>query len=265
VRPWLDGEIFSLTRNASRQRPTGFTLPDDDLDMRGATFAARARQFAGPAAVEARTGASIQTMRLAHAAWSRRDLGFVQIGAALRQRGDERYVIERVSFSASRVASPDSLGMRRSFTRGMVTGSISAGTQAGSARAEGSYGVVSYGASAFERFSVGGSPPSYVDEATFSQWVPMPALPFGTLRGRKFASYRFAVGDETFSPFFWAATAGDSLRRWIRVVGVDGRLAVQPIPVIRLPAAEVRAGAGYTLDDPWRKRLRAWMSLRYRP
>jgi hypothetical protein len=264
VRPWLDGEIFSLTRNASRQRPTGFTLPDDDLDVRGATFAVRARQFAGPAAVEARTGASIQTMRLAHAAWSRRDLGFVQIGAALRQRGDERYVIERVSFSASRVASPDSLGMRRSFTRGMVTGSIGAGTQAGSARAEGSYGVVSYGASAFERFSVGGSPPSYVDEATFSQWVPMPALPFGTLRGRKFASYRFAVGDETFSPFFWAA-AGDSLRRWIHVVGVDGRLAVQPIPVIRLPAAEVRAGAGYTLDDPWRKRLRAWMSLRYRP
>lgn len=265
MRPWLDGEIFSLTRNASRQRPTGFTVPDDDVDLRGATVAVRTRQVAGPAAVEARAGASLQTIRLSHGAATRRDLAFLQLGAALRQRGDERYATERVSFSATHGGSPDSLGTRRPFTRSIASASLAIGTPAGAVRAEGAYGITSYGTDAFERFTVGGSSPSYVDDATLSQWVAMPALPFATLRGRKFASYRVALGDEAFSPFFWAGTAGDDPHRWIRVLGVEGRLAVQPIPVIRLPAAEVRAGTGYTLDDPWRKRLRAWMSLRYRP
>jgi hypothetical protein len=93
----------------------------------------------------------------------------------------------------------------------------------------------------------------------------MPALPFGILRGRRYASYRVAVGDETFSPFYWAGAAGDSLHQWLRVVGVDARAGLPPLPVVRLPSTEVRAGVGYTLDNPWRKRTRGYLSVRYRP
>jgi hypothetical protein len=93
----------------------------------------------------------------------------------------------------------------------------------------------------------------------------MPVLPYGALRGKRYASYRLSLGGDALSPYLWAGAAGDSLRRWMRVVGIDGSLAVPPLPFFRLPASAITAGVGYSIDDPWRKKTRAYFSLRYRP
>ena len=266
VRPWLDGELFTLQRDASEQRPRGFTGPADDNDVRGGTIAARERRAFGGGALLTRAGASLQQLRQAHAPAARRELVFGQLGLGLRQLAGRRFAAERFTLDAAYGRGPDSLTTeRQTFSRGLATIAVAAGGESFVVRSEGTYGLVSRSATPFERFTVGGAAPAYVDDVTLTQWVAMPALPFGILRGRRYASYRVAIGDETFSPFYWAAAAGDSLHHWLRVVGVDARVALPPLPIVRLPSAEVRAGVGYTLDDPWRKRTRGYLSVRYRP
>ena len=266
MRPWLDGELFMMERDASEQRPAGFTTAADDNDLRGAIIALRDRYAFDGGAVDARAGASVQEQRHAHAAASRRDVAFARLGLGTRQVAGRRFATERLTLNVSYGRGPDSLtAARRAFARGLSTVAFATGGDAFVMRAEATYGLVSRSSSTFERFAVGGAAPAYVDDATLSQWVSMPALPFGILRGRRYASYRVAVGDETFSPFYWAGAAGDSLHHWLRVVGIDARAGLPPLPVLRLPATEVRAGVGYTLDDPWRKRARGYLSVRYRP
>jgi hypothetical protein len=266
MQPWIDGEVFTLRRDASEQRPTGFTGAGDDNDLRGVTLAVRSRRVQGPATLDARLGASMQRLRHAGGSGRPRDLALAQFAFGMRQQSDRNFATQRLSIAAAYGRSPDSLTFaQRTFTRGLATLAIAVGGAPGVVRGEGTYGLVSRAASTFERFTVGGAAPSYFDDATLGQWVAMPALPFGIVRGRRYASYRVAIGDEALSPFFWSGAAGESIRDWMRVVGVDAHVAVPPIPVIRLPSADIRAGVGYSLDQPWRKRTRGYVALRYRP
>jgi Tol biopolymer transport system component len=265
VWPWIDGELFTLRRDASRQHPVGFTGPTELHDLKGASVGVRGTRFFDGGSLDARVGASLQQLAHAGASGARRNLAFTEVGVAARQEGDQRFATQRFALTAAYGTGPDTLATRSSFARGVATAALAMGNKGNAVRAEGMFGLVSSSASAFERFTVGGAAAAYVDDATLTQWVAMPALPFGVLRGQRYASYRISLGDEMFSPFFWSAAAGDSLRDWIRVVGVDAHLAVPPLPVLRLPSTDVRAGVGYTLDDPWRKRLRGYMAVRYRP
>jgi hypothetical protein len=265
VWAWIDGELFTLRRDASRQHPVGFTGPTELDDLKGASAGVRGTRFFDGGSLDARVGASLQQLAHAGASGARRNLAFTEVGVATRQEGDQRFATQRFALTAAYGTGPDTLATRSSFARGVATAALAMGNKGNAVRAEGTFGLVSSSASAFERFTVGGAAAAYVDDATLTQWVAMPALPFGVLRGQRYASYRISLGDEMFSPFFWSAAAGDSLRDWIRVVGVDAHLAVPPLPVLRLPSTDVRAGVGYTLDDPWRKRLRGYMAVRYRP
>ena len=170
--------------------------------------------------------------------------------------------------ASTQCASGDALRSSLPFTRAIASVSLAIGSTSRSSssaiRVDGSYGIVD-DAAAFERFTVGGSAPSFIDTTTVDQWIPMPVLPFGALRGRRYASYRLSLTGDALSPYLWAGAAGDSLTRWMRVVGIDGSITAPPLPFFRLPASAVTAGIGYSIDEPWRKKTRAYISLRYRP
>jgi hypothetical protein len=263
----LSGELFTMTRTASRQRPSGFTGPGDDATLRGATLALGRTTSRAAGQVDARIGGAMQQLRLDGTGRPRR-LGFASLGADLARRGDTRFGAVALGLQGTHGTSGDVSSTSIPFSRGiahlvLTLGSVTNG-ETNAIRAEGSYGIVG-DASSFERFIVGGSAPSFIDTTTVEQWIPMPALPYGALRGRRYASYRLSLGGDALSPYLWAGAAGDSLTRWMRVVGIDGSLTVPPLPFFRLPASAVTAGVGYSIDEPWRKKTRAYLSLRYRP
>jgi hypothetical protein len=83
--------------------------------------------------------------------------------------------------------------------------------------------------------------------------------------GRRLLALRGSARALGIEPYLWAVSAGDSLARWYRVVGVEGALAVEGIPLVHLPDAVLRYGVGYPLDEPARHRVRPYIALRFRP
>jgi len=263
----LSGELFTMTRTASRQAPAGFTSAADDATLRGGTIALGRTVSRAAGQLGVRGGGALQQLRLAGIDRPRA-LGFASLGADAERRGDTRFGAVAIALQGTQGTSGGPSEVSRSFTRGIAAGSVTLGTidggQTNSIRLDATYGIVGRSPS-FEQFAVGGSAPSFVDTTTVEQWIPMPVLPYGALRGKRYASYRLSLGGDALSPYLWAGAAGDSLRRWMRVVGIDGSLAVPPLPFFRLPASAITAGVGYSIDDPWRKKTRAYFSLRYRP
>lgn len=263
----IGGELFAMSRDASRQKPSGFTSRSDDSGLRGATLSFRRAHELATGEVEVRAGGSLQQLRVADVDRPR-SLGFASLGAEGMRRGDTRFAAASLALQGTRGRSGDALRSSLPFTRAIASGSVAIGSTSRSSssaiRVDGSYGIVD-DAAAFERFTVGGSAPSFIDTTTVDQWIPMPVLPFGALRGRRYASYRLSLTGDALSPYLWAGAAGDSLVRWMRVVGIDGSITAPPLPFFRLPASAVTAGIGYSIDGPWRKKTRAYISLRYRP
>lgn len=262
--PALEGDLFALSRDASRQKPAGFTTPADDHDLLGATISARTGGDWIAASIDTRLGAAYQRLRVAGAS-APRYLGFGELRAGLRQQGEKRFASQQLGLRVARGESPDPARGARTFTRALASLAVAVGESDRGLRVEGLAGYTNADAAHFEQFAVGGTSPAFADDATLTQWVAMPVLPFGALRSNRIASYRLAVGSSTLSPYYWAGSAGAGFDDWMRVVGAEGRAAVPTLPLLRLPAAEATAGVGYSLDEPWRKRLRAYLTLRYRP
>lgn len=259
----IGGELFAMSRDASRQKRSGFTSRRDDIDLRGATLAASRRRSFGAGGIEGRIGGSLQQLDLDRRRTAR-TLGFASLGAAGARRGETRFLAGALELQGTRGRSADTTNVAAPFTRGIASAMVTAGGTSGALRVEGSYGAVD-ARSPFEQFVVGGSSPSFIDTTTVEQWIPVPALPFGTMRGRRYASYRASLRGDTFSPYFWSGAAGGSLDHWMRIVGIDGRVNVDPLPFFRTPGAIAVAGIGYSLDEPWRRRTRAYLALRFRP
>lgn len=119
----------------------------------------------------------------------------------------------------------------------------------------------------FELFTVGGASPAIGDGAVLSQRYGMPMFPTGIAVGPSLFAWRVAF------PSFWtmfyegASTATDiySFRKWNRAAGLESRFALPPVPVAYLPALQLRAGAAYTLDAPFKDRVRVFLEMRMEP
>lgn len=263
----VGAELFTMSRDASRQKPSGFTTAGDESRLRGATLSLRRAHALATGQLELRAGGSLQQLRVAGVDRAR-TLGFASLGAEGMRRGETRYAEASLALQGTRGIGGDASRSSLAFTRAIASASLAIGSASRSSssavRIDGSYGIVN-DAAAFERFTVGGSAPSFIDTTTVDQWIPMPVLPFGALRGRRYASYRLSLTGDALSPYLWAGAAGDSLTRWMRVIGIDGSVTAPPLPFFRLPATAVTAGVGYSIDEPWRKKTRAYISLRYRP
>jgi hypothetical protein len=93
----------------------------------------------------------------------------------------------------------------------------------------------------------------------------MPALPLGVAVGRSVLAYHATVSGGGLDPFYWAASLGDASGRWHRVIGLERSFQVATIPLARLPHVSIKGGLAYSLDEPYRHRTRAYLSLSFRP
>ena len=97
----------------------------------------------------------------------------------------------------------------------------------------------------------------------------MPVLPSGIstgLLGRRRSAA--PIGGAPLSLYYWAGSTSDRYDRfddWQRVVGINWTMSVGAIAPAGTPAARAQFGVGESLDEPFRKRLRAYVSLILNP
>ncbi|MBX6332981.1 MAG: hypothetical protein IRY91_14130, partial [Gemmatimonadaceae bacterium] len=207
-----------------------------------------------------RAGGSVG--RLSGAAYGRdtRALGFIEYRGAIEQSPGEWTVVERVGVhgSAGRTAGTD-------WARTIAGASVTVRTRSFALSGDGAYGIVSRNGSAFEQFTLGGTGAPFFDSALLTQRVVMPALPVAVAGGRQFAAYRVALPRRGLVPYFWSGSAGESLRDWHHVVGLEATFQAHGLWAVRLPDVRVVGGVGYSLSRPVRHETRGYLSLTYRP
>ena len=120
----------------------------------------------------------------------------------------------------------------------------------------------------FELFTVGGLTSPIGDSSVLSQRYDMPVFPTGIATGRALFAWRAVMPGPLGWLFYERASVNDELRKfsqWNSAIGLEERFAIGPLPSMLVPRAEVRVGAGYTLDEPFRKRVRAFLEMRIEP
>ena len=81
-------------------------------------------------------------------------------------------------------------------------------------------------------------------------------------------AYRAAFPLNPFSVYFWSGSTAVGDRRfanWHDVVGVDWSMSIAAVPPAGSPAARAQIGIGESLDAPFRRRVRAYVSLILNP
>lgn len=194
-----------------------------------------------------------------------RAIAFGDGGLGFVQRGDA------VTFSeslGSNVTTGRTIGS--SFTRGTVSASLGASGPLipFPISAAATYGRMTTGAPLFEQFALGGGPPVVLDRLLIAQRWAMPVLPAETAVGASAFAYRVNVAVSPVVWYWWAgATAppGDPFTEWHRVVGVEWSEAVSAIVPAGTPAARGVIGVGESFDTPFRRKVRAYVSLVINP
>ena len=107
-----------------------------------------------------------------------------------------------------------------------------------------------------------------VDSSLLSQRFSMPALPTAIALGRSLLAWRVELPSSFWTPFYEAAAVSETISKasdWQRVIGVETRYNFGPVPVAFTPRVQARGGVGYTLSDPFRKRVRVFLEMRVEP
>jgi hypothetical protein len=127
-------------------------------------------------------------------------------------------------------------------------------------------GVVSHAAPAYEQFVLGGVEPPLTDSSLLTQRIADPALPLGIAGGQYLLHYRFATaGVIPVSLYVEGTAAGEALHIWHRLYGAELRYVVPPLGFVRVPGIDATVGAGYSIDDPYKYKLRGYLLVRYSP
>jgi hypothetical protein len=120
-----------------------------------------------------------------------------------------------------------------------------------------------------EQFEIGGARSSLQPEAARSNLVEAPALPAGILRGSSFASARVDLRAGGWLPALFAQRIDvdvDSGDDGVSIAGLEWVLAVASMPVARVPALELRAGAARVVDDGLLEdETSVWLTMRWKP
>jgi hypothetical protein len=130
------------------------------------------------------------------------------------------------------------------------------------------YAATTGDAPLYERMSLGGNTPALVDRLLFTQRVTMPVLPSGIAVGSSALAYRVNVNTQPLGAYFWSgSTAPNSSRfaKWNRVIGLEGSQSFAAIPVAGVPTARIVYGAGESLDEPFRRQIRGYLSVVINP
>lgn len=125
----------------------------------------------------------------------------------------------------------------------------------------------------FDRFQLGGSASSLLPESVLANRIEVPALPAGVWLGDEHESQRaeLELGFLPVPLFFerhrlWSR--GENAGDWLSLAGLELTFAVDPIPLGRVPAFDLRAGVARVLDDPlgvFEDETRWWLVTVWRP
>jgi hypothetical protein len=121
----------------------------------------------------------------------------------------------------------------------------------------------------FDLFQLGGPETSLLPGSALSGRIAVPALPVGTLLGEEHEGQRVELLGLLPVPLFYerhrlwseGAPRGD----WLELAGVEWRLSVEPIPIGRIPALDLRAGLAQVLEGPFEDETRGWLIAVWRP
>ena len=86
--------------------------------------------------------------------------------------------------------------------------------------------------------------------------------------GNRLFAWRVALPSDTWTMFYeGASTATDvyAFRKWNRALGFDMQYMLPPVPVAFTPRIYSRGGIAYTLDEPFRRRIRVFLEMRMEP
>jgi Tol biopolymer transport system component len=120
----------------------------------------------------------------------------------------------------------------------------------------------------FERFSVGGVSSPVSDSSAMSQRYSMPMFPTGVATGDALFAWRVALPTDVWTMFYEGASTAANLsdfRRWNRALGLDMHYTLPPVPVAFSPRVQSRGGVAYTLDEPFKKKVRFFLEMRVEP
>lgn len=131
----------------------------------------------------------------------------------------------------------------------------------------------SYG---FDQYQLGGPEVSVLPETALSGRIPVPALPVGALMGEDHEGQRaeLTLGFLPAPLFYerhrvWGSfTEPVAEEEWLSLAGMEYRFSLGPLPIGRLPALDLRVGAAYILEDPFREfedDTRWWLIMAWRP
>jgi len=199
------------------------------------------------------------SLRIAGAS-SRRDIAFGDGAVSLAQRGDHSTITESLTAS---IALGQSFSQR--FSRGVASATLAtSGNAMVPLVATATYGRTESDAPIFEQFSLGGAPSPLIDRALLTQRFSMPVLPSGIRIGSSAFAYRATLNTRPLALYLYAgstAAAGQRFAIWNRVVGADWSASIPAIAIAGTPPARAQFGVGESLDAPFLKRVRAYVSF----
>ena len=259
----LEGSAWIVNHEPSRGAGA-LALPAVDLRSTGGGAMARMAGENSDLAYAVRAG--FTSSRVSHAGWSAPR--HVALGEARARTS--------VSFGTAASSITGGLAVAagqtsdESWQRVIGSATLTVGTTRRFLRADWVRGAVTRAASgesgrAAEQFVVGGIANPFMHPLYFSQRMPLPAVPAGFVQGRRIQQLRASIGGLSWEPYFLWIAGGDSLSPYRRIAGLERSFEISALGFARLPAVRVRGGAGWSFDEPFRDRLRAWLSVNYSP
>ena len=263
MRPWITGDAFFAEHEPSRRADGAFVSPALDVRYSGATLLADLERDFTWRAHRYRAGGSAGRLEGPELERTTRALGFGELLGRYRfTRPGGAAISSSIELHGSAGRTSD-----EEWTRGVAAVGLGYAKES-----QGITGVVRYGATEadaplYERFVLGGARAPLTDEALFTQRIEMPALPFGIASGRRVLVYHGTLAFGGLEPYYWGASfdEGEGFETWHRVVGAETDIDLPAFPFLRTPAIRIRAGLGYSLDEPVRKKTRFYSTVVYRP
>lgn len=121
----------------------------------------------------------------------------------------------------------------------------------------------------FEQFEIGGARGSLLPDAATGNRVDVSALPTGVLRGRRYDSARLDLRAGGGLPSLFVQRvqadvgAGDDE---ISLAGIEWSMALDAMPIVRIPALELKAGVARVFDDGiLEDETSFWVTMRWKP
>ncbi|MBK8248999.1 MAG: hypothetical protein IPK85_16600 [Gemmatimonadetes bacterium] len=261
----IEGSAWYGDHAPSRQRSGSYASLNIDSRFTGGGLAFRSQREKAAYGWTARAGGSVGKVDGNQLDGASRAMGFGEARLRLSVPMWSWTLTPTGAISESRGSTRGESWVRRILSAGVTLGGARRSLRVDAFRGEVDAPDAGEFGRAFEQFAVGGAPMPFVDSAYLSQRVPLPSVPVGYAQGRKVEGLRAAIRVAGLQPWAMWVAAGDTITNYQRTFGIEDEWRWPAIGFARLPAVRIRAGIGYSLDQPYDEKLRPYVSVTYRP